>query len=239
MEPIPQIVRQRMQAAPKPEVHPDPDVLTALTEKALNERERDQVLQHLAVCADCREILAVAQPQAELQYAAVAVAASLPNPTRHGWFRGSWFRWGAAAACVVVVSGAVLLRYQSRGRLTSYSAASPVSAVSDARQAPEKRQFDQLAASSSEADKLTELKQDSARERAVLDFQAANQLAVKEQAARNLAAPGPGQKKLAAPIVGGAVSGMFGGTRAKGAAAGASGSGAAAAPPLSARVVGE
>src|ERR1700690_3925997 len=138
MEPIPQIVRQRMQAAARPEVHPDPDVLTALAENSLNEKERDRALLHLAICKDCREILSLAQPQFEPEYAGAAAAAA-STPRRRGWFHGSVLRWGALAAGVVVVSAAVLLHYQSHPRLASYSVAAPADTAAVAREAPENR----------------------------------------------------------------------------------------------------
>ncbi len=110
MEQPPKIVLQRLQAAAKPEVHPDPDLLTAFAEKALGERERSIVLEHLAQCADCREVIALAQPSFSLDHVA-AVAAALPVPARRSsWLRRPALRWAALAACLVVVSGAVLLR---------------------------------------------------------------------------------------------------------------------------------
>ena len=48
MEQLPKIVQQRLSAADKAWVHPDPDLLTAFAERSLTERERVQVLQHLA-----------------------------------------------------------------------------------------------------------------------------------------------------------------------------------------------
>ena len=48
MEQLPKIVQQRLSATDKAGVHPDPDLLTAFAERSLTERERVQVLQHLA-----------------------------------------------------------------------------------------------------------------------------------------------------------------------------------------------
>ena len=63
MEQLPKIVQQRLSAADKAGVHPDPDLLTAFAERSLNERERVQVLQHLGGCADCRNIVSLAMPE--------------------------------------------------------------------------------------------------------------------------------------------------------------------------------
>ena len=106
MEQIPKIAQRVLGETQKPEVHPDPDLLAAFAEKSLNDRERVQVLQHLSQCADCRDVVALAMPEPE--------PAPLSRPL--GSPRLSWpvLRWGALAACVVVVSAAVTLHYERR-----------------------------------------------------------------------------------------------------------------------------
>ena len=104
MEQLPKIVQQRLQGPAQPGVHPDPDLLTAFAEKSLNDRERAHVLQHLAECADCREVLSLATPAIE--------PALAPGPERSKWLSWPVLRWGALAACVVVVSAAVTLHYE-------------------------------------------------------------------------------------------------------------------------------
>jgi Photosynthesis system II assembly factor YCF48/Putative zinc-finger len=231
MEQIPQIVRQRMESAPMPDAHPDPDLLSALAENALNQREREQVLQHLAVCANCREVLSLAQSQPELEYAAVAAGAVQDRP--RGWLQASWLRWGAAAACVIVV-GAAVLRYQSRERTASYLPSPQSPSLTAARQAAETHP-PSASAPVSEADKLDELKQDSSRERAALEYQIANELAVKRQASKDLGTAEALRKKGSAARAGAAVGGaMFGRLGSKTAVAGS----AAAPPPFDAKVTG-
>ena len=104
MEQLPKIVQQRLQRPAKPGVHPDPDLLTAFAEKSLKDRERAQVLQHLAECADCRDVLSLAMPEIE--------SAQSPGPEPSRWLSWPVLRWGALAACVVVVSAAVTLHYE-------------------------------------------------------------------------------------------------------------------------------
>jgi hypothetical protein len=106
MERLPKIVQRRLRVTPKPGVHPDPDLLAAFVEKSLNDRERSQVLQHLVDCADCRDVISLAMPEIE----------SKPSPSaeRSPWLSWPVLRWGALAACVVVVSAAVTLHYQRR-----------------------------------------------------------------------------------------------------------------------------
>jgi photosystem II stability/assembly factor-like uncharacterized protein len=106
MEQLPKIVQQRLQGSAKPGIHPDPDLLTAFAEKSLNDRERGQVLQHLAGCADCRDVLSLAMPEIQ--------PALAPGPERSNWLSWPVLRWGALAACVVVVSAAVTLHYEHR-----------------------------------------------------------------------------------------------------------------------------
>jgi hypothetical protein len=106
MEQLPKIALRRLQENQKPGVHPDPDLLAAFTEKSLNDRERVQVLQHLAVCADCRDVVSLAMPQIE------STGTQTAEPPR--WLTWPVLRWGALAACVIVVSAAVTLRYERR-----------------------------------------------------------------------------------------------------------------------------
>jgi hypothetical protein len=69
MNEVLKIVHHRLRAAtPSPEAlertHPDADLLTAFAEQALvAASEREDVLQHLALCADCREVVALALPE--------------------------------------------------------------------------------------------------------------------------------------------------------------------------------
>jgi len=92
--------RWRTQAV---EPHPDPDVLSAFAENALPESERAQVLQHLGACNDCRDTLYLA---AEHSPQAQTVLSFQPKP--RSWLM---FRWGALAASVLIVAGAVIARY--------------------------------------------------------------------------------------------------------------------------------
>ena len=94
------------QAAAAVTSHPDPDQLTAFVEQALSQPERQQVLQHLSLCTDCREVVALSLPEVE----AVPVVATQPETSI--WQRWLVMRWAAAAAAVVVVAGAVTL-YQT------------------------------------------------------------------------------------------------------------------------------
>jgi hypothetical protein len=106
MEQLPKIAQRRLQENQKSGVHPDPDLLAAFTEKTLNDRERSHVLQHLAVCADCREVVSLAMPPIE--------SSPMPIAKKSGWLSWPTLRWSALAAAVVVVSAAITLRYEHR-----------------------------------------------------------------------------------------------------------------------------
>ena len=102
--------------------HPDADLLAAFAEQALSQAERESVLGHLALCADCRNVVVLALPAAE-PVAALAEAeavkvdtetASHPYPEKphRSWFawadmRSFNLRWAALTAGVAVALFAV------------------------------------------------------------------------------------------------------------------------------------
>ena len=116
-----------MIGASQHELHPDAELLNAFAERALGERERDQVLIHLAACRRCRQVVALAHQavgpehvnleQVELEEvalptaAAPAVAASVPARTalRRPWWRNWHFAWIPASALVATAGFAVYL----------------------------------------------------------------------------------------------------------------------------------
>jgi hypothetical protein len=98
---IPKFVLSRMERV-SPQSHPDPDVLTAFIERALPDGERTRVLEHLASCADCRDVVALAQPETAAQMQKGFV------PARRGLLRWPALRWVAVAACFAVGAGIAL-----------------------------------------------------------------------------------------------------------------------------------
>ena len=110
MEQIPKIARQRLQVMARAGDHPDLNLLAAFAEKSLHGDEREGVLAHLAQCAECRDIVSLATPEEKL-----AQTAATPAHVSSGLFRWPVLRWGTLAACAVVVSAAVVLRYQKAG----------------------------------------------------------------------------------------------------------------------------
>jgi hypothetical protein len=106
--------------------HPDSDLLNAFAEGSLLARERETVMGHLAVCAECREVVSlcasgqedVRAREIQLVAAAAAVQAEVPalvtaaapiqrkpRPALRGWIQ-----WAALAAGIAIVS-VISLRY--------------------------------------------------------------------------------------------------------------------------------
>jgi hypothetical protein len=108
MQNLPQRVVERLKKmAPDAQSHPDPDLLTAFAERALPGQERSQIIDHLARCGDCREILAIAALAAESQ----AQHEVAPALRRIPWFSRPALRWSALAAGVLIVASAGILQY--------------------------------------------------------------------------------------------------------------------------------
>jgi len=122
MAEVPKIVRRRMVATAKPGPHPDPDLLTAFAEQSLSGRDRNLVLAHLAQCAECREVVVLSTPLSE--------AVPQPSTTSTRWLGWPALRWGALAACAVLVVAAVSLRpgFEARSPQVQavYKSAEPV-----------------------------------------------------------------------------------------------------------------
>ena len=83
------------------------DLLSAFAEKALSGFERAPVLEHLAQCSDCREIVFLSAP--ELQHVISAANNPAPRPSPSRWISWPVVRWGTAAACAAIVVAAVRL----------------------------------------------------------------------------------------------------------------------------------
>ena len=76
----------------QPARHPDADQLSAFVEHALPPHEQQQTLAHLAICADCRAIVALSMPPLEES------PKPRPEPVRQPWFSGWHLALAAAAA---------------------------------------------------------------------------------------------------------------------------------------------
>jgi hypothetical protein len=150
MTEVPKIVYDRLRAArPEPALpaqskpgpslsepaHPNADLLTAIAEQALSATERDGVLEHLALCGDCREVVALALPDAGM--AAVPTAAhsgkvrATAAKSQPNWLsspRLAWpaLRWAALAAGIALAASLVLLHPGKLNQATLPSASPQV-----------------------------------------------------------------------------------------------------------------
>ena len=113
MTEVPKIVYDRLRAALPVQAHPDADLLTALSEQALSATERDGILQHLALCQDCRDVIALALPAADAVPSPVtdedSVRATVSRAPREPGFAWPTLRWAALAAGVAVAVAVLLL----------------------------------------------------------------------------------------------------------------------------------
>ena len=78
--------------------HPDAESLSAFSERALQERERAEVLAHLAVCGRCRQVVALAREAAEAEVAAPVAPRKTIAP--NAWWRQWRLVWIPAAVAV-------------------------------------------------------------------------------------------------------------------------------------------
>ena len=78
--------------------HPDAENLSAFSEQALSERERAEVLAHLAVCGRCRQVVALARKAADAEVAAPVAPRKTIAP--NAWWRQWRLVWIPAAVAV-------------------------------------------------------------------------------------------------------------------------------------------
>jgi len=135
MQNVPKIVTDRLRAGAVAVEHPDADVLTAFSERSLPERESNSVMEHLARCSDCREIVALALPEG-------GPAEEVARQPSGGWLTWPVMRWGLVAAGIVVVASAGIVRYRqyaarSQNTARYYNAAPAEGVAKEAKNRPE------------------------------------------------------------------------------------------------------
>src|SRR5215472_3297892 len=127
---VPKIVLERLRGSAKFGEHPDADLLTAFAEQALGKHERLRVLEHLARCPECRDVVSVAQPEAsEMQGSFRLMKPSLLLSPK--------LRWGGVALCAVVVASVTTRHFL---RQKSAALLMPEARVSTTFEAPQSSQ---------------------------------------------------------------------------------------------------
>ena len=150
MQDIPKIVVKRLQGMAIANQHPEPDLLTAFAEQSLAQSERVHVLDHLARCPECRQILELAIPVTETE------TVTSIRSVRRGWLSGPALRWGfATAAILALVSGGVL-QYEHEHRDHELASSSALQAKLTAEQG--------LAATSRRSEPTAQLQQPAVQE---------------------------------------------------------------------------
>ena len=127
--------------------HPDADLLTAFAEQALSATERDGVLEHLALCGDCREVVALALPAEAPAVAATPEAdradsqmqRRMPEATKSRLSVFAWptLRWAALAAGVALAASVFLLRSDKQNVATLHPASPPVAVTAPPTAVPQ------------------------------------------------------------------------------------------------------
>jgi len=112
MQDVPKIVRARLQRTTPAtaETHPDADLLTAFAERSLVGGERDHVLEHLARCPDCCDVVAFALPATE------DVVLAKPAAPRRGWLTLPVLRWSVVTAGILALTSVGIVQYRQRGQ---------------------------------------------------------------------------------------------------------------------------
>jgi len=121
MTAIPSYVRVRL-AAGVTGPHPDADLLAAFSERVLSERERSLVLGHVALCAECRDVLALALPEIE-------VAAAVPQAAR-GRSLAPSLKWATMLAGLTAVGVVALMILPGRHHSSSVYLAKSANVIS-------------------------------------------------------------------------------------------------------------
>ena len=130
MQGLPKIVRERLKAGVSLADHPDANVLAAFSEKSLPRLERDIVLEHLARCDNCRDVVAFALPEVE-------IAEVRPSPSPSRWLTWPALRWGFATAGAVAIAAVGIVQYQRSTRPQMIAKLSPRNQAAAAHVEPE------------------------------------------------------------------------------------------------------
>lgn len=138
---LPKPIQEALARQTAGNVHPTADALTAFVEHSLPQLESQRITDHLAQCADCREVVFLASNAAEetageQQELMPATAVPQISPAllaknkevaaeaspHHGW-RLRWV-WVSTVAAVLVVSGVVFQKRSELGRSAQLTIAS-------------------------------------------------------------------------------------------------------------------
>jgi hypothetical protein len=173
MDQIAKLVSGRLQAQ-SAGPHPGPDLLAAFAENALQNEEREKLLEHVGACSDCRQILYLALPESAEAQRILSL-----NPNRRPALA---LRWGALVASLTILVVVLATRYQSHGPAMQKAISPPAQIAAEKVPAD----MDQLRAQSAEPRnevpvrrrELPEAKHMTAKPQANLNFDDSDQVRV-------------------------------------------------------------
>jgi hypothetical protein len=123
-----------MNRALQPELHPGAESLSAFIEQALPQPERAQILEHIAACSRCRQVVFLSRQAAGDAPAAVPVSARQAD----SWYRNWHLAWVPAAAFALIAVVAFFLHVQRPSGQTDVARVAP--AGQDVLSAPSQRE---------------------------------------------------------------------------------------------------
>jgi hypothetical protein len=125
-----------MNPASQFDVHPNAESLNGFVEHQLPEAERAQVLEHLASCGRCRQIVYLAQDAALPAPARVPAVEHRIEDGEHVWTLRSKYAWAAAFAFALMAAIAVFLSMRHGSPATEVAKFAPGAGPAPAAVAP-------------------------------------------------------------------------------------------------------
>jgi hypothetical protein len=109
MQDVPKIAVGRLQAMAVRDPHPEAELFAAFAERSLARSERNAILEHLAHCAECRQMLEIALAVSETE------TLTTPEFARPGWLSWPAVRWGFATGVALALALGILQYERRRG----------------------------------------------------------------------------------------------------------------------------
>jgi hypothetical protein len=123
---IPKSAHDVLGRQPAPQEHPSADLLNGFVEQGLSAAEKEQVTAHLAMCADCREVVFLAGGAAEAPEPAMLDQPLPAAPSRWSFWNWKWIV--SAVAAVAIAAGVTLMREDAKYPRTTASSSTAVNA---------------------------------------------------------------------------------------------------------------
>src|SRR5215469_923883 len=120
---LPKPIQDGLASGVPAEAHPSADMLTAFAERALPGVERQQITDHLASCAECREVVFLAGSMADEEVTVAPSVAATKEPGASTASRARRWKWRIAwiptAVALVIAVGVVVQQRLTEPRTES------------------------------------------------------------------------------------------------------------------------